>query len=312
MNKADLTIDQLTEAADEQEGNGNLAEAFELWTAASEKARDPEIFCRFGDLAMRLGKISEAETAFRSASEIDPELRGAYSLRGILYLENERLEEAVEQFEHSLKIEKTASILTLLGVAHLELGLNGNAISDLEEAIRLDASYEEAYYNLGLAYRESQPSKSIELFERALEIDREYAHAHRELGWVYRGLDRYPESEYHLRRAIELDDKDGWAYIYLGNTLWAEGDLVSAEEFFKTSMAVWPDDSIPIWCLALFYEYEDRPAEALALYDQAFRIDPGDPIATQNFRRYLLATGQQLTEPSRRNDPETTQKKPEM
>lgn len=292
MTNDGLTIDELTEVADQMENEGRLEEAYELWAAAANKVSDPIVLCRFGDLAMRLGKTTEAEQAFLSASKLDPNLPNPYNQLGMLYFEEGRLNEAEAQFKRSLTIERTASTLTLLGVVHLELALITDARENFEDALRIDKNYEEACYNMGLTYREEQPSRAIELFEKAIEIDSEYALAHRELGWAYRGLGNYPEAEYHLLRSIELDDSDAWAHIYLGNTLWAEGDSNDAEECFKKSVAVWPDESVPYWCLALFYEYENRPDDALKLYDQALRIDPEDPVANKAFGKYLLDTGQ--------------------
>jgi len=49
----------------------------------------------------------------------------------------------------------------------------------LNEAIRIDPNYEEAYYNLGLTYREEQTAKAVELFDKAVELDPDYAMAHR-------------------------------------------------------------------------------------------------------------------------------------
>ncbi len=292
MNSDNMTLDELTDAAEDLEAAGDLEEALHFWKAATLKSPDPIILCRFGDLATRMGMSSEAEEAFRSAIKLEPGLPNPYNLLGILYLESGRTEEAVEQFEQGLKRERTPSTLTMLGVAHLELDRVSEAQSDFESALRLEPNYEEALYHLGSICRETEPQKAIELFEKALAIDPEYSAAHRELGWLHRGLDQYPEAEYHLRRALEIDESDGWAYIYLGNTLWAEGDPVSAEDYFKMGIEVWPDDSEPYWCLALFYEYEGRETEALDYYRQAVAIDPADPIANRSLERYLAANNQ--------------------
>ncbi len=293
MNFDTLTTQELTDRAEQLEDAGKLDEALEFWRAAIRRETDPIVLSQFGSLATKLQKWSDAENALTLAIKLAPELPYAYSLLGSLYFDQDKLEKAMQYFKKSLEIEKRASTLTQLGVVQLDLGLVDHGRASLERAIELDPNYEEAYYNLGLIYREDESSRAVELFERAVELDPEYAMAHRELGWALSRLkDKDPEAEYHLRRAIELDDEDGWAHIYLGNILWRRGDGDSAEKCFKRAVETWPEIATPYWCLALFYEYENRPNDALKLYDQALRIDPEDPVANKTFGKYLLDTGQ--------------------
>jgi Tfp pilus assembly protein PilF len=133
----------------------------------------------------------------------------------------------------------------------------------------------------------------VELFERAVALDPEYAMAHRELGWALsREKEKDAEAEYHLRRAVELNDEDGWAHIYLGNIRWRRGDLSSAEQSFRNAIEVWPEIAIPYWCLALFYEYVGRTEDAIRLYQQGVAVDPDDVQANKMFGIYLNDQGE--------------------
>lgn len=95
------------------------------------------------------------------------------------------------------------------------------------------------------------------------------------------------KSEYHIRRAIELDPADARAYIYLGNILWRQFEYETAEEAFQTAISLWPESSIPYWCLAIFYDYEKRPKLAGRLYRQALEINPDDTVALLRYGRFL-------------------------
>lgn len=293
MNYERLTINELTEKAEQLEDEGKLEDALEFWRAAIQRESDPVVLCQFGSLARRLKKWSEAESALMIAMNAAPELPYPFSLLGSLYFDQDMLEEAREYFQRSLTIERSAPTLTQLGVLHLELGLTDEGRTSLNEAIAIDPNCEEAHYNLGLTYREDQASKAIECFEKATELDPEYAMAHRELGWALSRLEeKDAEAEYHIRRAIELDDADGWAYIYLGNILWDREDLDSAEQCFKKGVEVWPESAVPYWCLALFYEYQGRNEKAELLYEQGLNIDPDDPQANKLFGIHLKDIGQ--------------------
>src|ERR1700690_2070592 len=91
-------------------------------------------------------------------------------------------------------------------IARRNLGKTLEAEEAYRRAIRLDADYEEAYYNLGVLLREDRPSEAEALFRKALDLDPDYAVAHRELGWALNKRGTHDdETEGHLRKAIELD-----------------------------------------------------------------------------------------------------------
>jgi tetratricopeptide (TPR) repeat protein len=288
-----LTTEALAEKAEQLEESGMLNEALEVWRVATQREADPVMLCEFASLGMKLEKWSDAEEALLTAVNLAPELPNPHTLLGFLYFERDLLEKAVSCFQKSLALEPSANVFTSLGVAQLELSLTEDARANLEQAIRIDPDYEEAYYNLGLSYRETEPSRAIDLFDKAVRLDPEYAQAHRELGWTLSRIEgKDAEAEYHVRRAIELNDGDGWAHIYLGNILWQREDLNSAEQSFKKAVEVWPDTAVPYWCLALFYEHQGRKAEAERLYQQGLDLDPDDPQANKLFGIYLKDIGE--------------------
>jgi len=288
-----LTTEALTEKAEQLEESGMLNEALEVWRVATKREADPVMLCEFASLAMKLEKWSDAEEALVTAANLAPELPNPHTLLGFLYFERGMLEKAVSCFQKSMALEPSVGVLTSLGVAQLELGLTEDARASLEQAVRIDPDYEESYYNLGLSYRETEPSRAIDLFEKAVKLDPEYAQAHRELGWALSRLkEQDAEAEYHLRKAIELNDEDGWAYIYLGNILWQREDLSAAEQSFKKAVEVWSEIAVPYWCLALFYEHLGRKAEAERLYQQGLDLDPDNPQANKLFGIYLKDIGE--------------------
>lgn len=290
MSYNDLSNNELIDIAENFEEAGKLDRAIECWRILLNRDSDPLHLCRLGNLLMELEKWNEAEAVFMSAIELEPNLPNPYNLLGILNYMQEKFEIAQSYFSKSLDLNKGARTYTLLGVTQLEMGLIEEARESFYKAIKIDPAYEEAYYNLGFTYRE-EPSEAIKLFEKAIDLDPGYSIAHRELGWYLRHLMKLPEALYHLNRAIELDGTDGWSYIYLGNTLWADNDLVSAEETFKKAIEVWPEYSIGFWCLALFYEQQDRYEEASRLYQKGFELDPNDVETNLRFGMFLKQIG---------------------
>jgi Tfp pilus assembly protein PilF len=240
---------------------------------------------------MELGKVEEVERAFVSAIELAPSLPNAHNMLGLLYHERGDLEVAHACFLRSAEIEESVRTLTFLGTVQLQLGMTSAARQSLTKAVTLDPSYEEAHYNLGLTYSTEAPTEAVNSFRTAIQLDPQYAIAHRELGWALGRLGQYAEAENHLRKAIELDELDGWAYIYLGNLLLIRGDSRSAEQALIKATEVWPDSGVPLWSLAVFYEYENRPQEAEFFYGNALHLTPDDPQLNLRFGLFLKEIG---------------------
>jgi Tfp pilus assembly protein PilF len=125
------------------------------------------------------------------------------------------------------------------------------------------------------------------LCQRAIERDPDFQLAHRELGWAFRDENEMGKALYHIRRAIELDPTDGRAHIYLGNILWGLYDYEAAEAAFQTAISVWPESSVPYWCLAIFYHYEKSQRLAGRFYRMALEIDPNDTVALSLYGQFL-------------------------
>ena len=203
--------------ADQLEEAGRLGEALAQWRELTASSPTWNAMLRLGGCAKKLGRIEEAEQAFRRALEINPRSSLALLYLGMLAMDRRDYESAKEYLERAAAIKEHPSILTLLGVTLHHLQNDIGAEEAYRRAIRLDPSYEEAYFNLAVILRNTRPSDAEALFRRGLELDPDYAKAHRELGWLLYKHGSIPEAEFHLKRAIELSPDDAWAHRYLGS-----------------------------------------------------------------------------------------------
>jgi tetratricopeptide (TPR) repeat protein len=147
-----------------------------------------------------------------------------------------------------------------------------------------------------LAVKESQAltpvnalplSEAVFEYQRLLADDPNCQFAHRELGWILVRLGNDDEGEFHIRCALEFDPSDAWANIYLGNVLWGKFEYEAAESAFQKAIALWPDSSVPYWCLAQFYDSEKRPRLAGRYYRKALELNPDDTVALLCYGRFL-------------------------
>jgi tetratricopeptide (TPR) repeat protein len=273
------------------EEQGKYAEALEEWRGLSSDHKDATVLCRLGVVAEQLGYLDEAEEAFRKAIEIDDKESSAYVALASILITRCEYEGACDILRKALRVEKNAYTYTMLGVALNRVGREEEAKANLEAALVLDPTYEEAYFNLGVIKRRVDQPEAERLFEKAIEIDPEYSAAHRELGWLFNKKGDFAQAEYHIRRSLELNADDAWARIYLGNLLWRKGDFANAIPEFERAITLMPDSAAPLSSLANMYEDQQRWEEAEGLYERAIETEPDNAVTHMNYGRMLAKQG---------------------
>lgn len=161
---------------------------------------------------------------------------------------------AIEWFLDALKQHRSARVLTFLGATYRELDAIEQARAAFEEAIKIDSSYEEAFYNLGVLEEHTNPLRAVELLDRATQIDPRYSAAHQELGKLYQRSDDFPRAEYHFRRCTEIDPNDYWSQIYLANLLGVQGRTDEAESIYRFAIDLHPEISSGLELFARFLD----------------------------------------------------------
>jgi tetratricopeptide (TPR) repeat protein len=278
----------LAKAAEER---GEYVEAHRLWRELASRSNDASILCHLARAAQKLGLDAEAEQTFRAAIRADSSLPWGYVGLGILLRNLGDTSEALKLFMKASTLEKSASISTLLGAALVDLERIDEAEEAFRAAVRIDPAYEEAYFNLAMLKSDTNSAEAESLFLKAIEIDPSYALAHRELGTLLKNIEPSVQAEYHLRRSLELDHTEMWARIHLGNLLWSRGDAHAAIAEFERAVALHPDASMPLWCIANVYETQELWKQAGALYERALEIEPDDSVAHMNYGRMLKRKG---------------------
>ena len=289
-NMTDTERETDTEEANALEDAGHFREALVKWKEIVAREADAISLCRLGRVASRLNEWAEAEKALLRSIAAAPEWSLPHEALGLLYRDKGELSRAEVYFKQSLALRKQARTLMFLGDVLDRVGRNSEAKALLREAIALDPASEEAYYLLAVAAGEDA-QEAIPLYEQAVTLDPGYSLAHRDLGWVLRRVHRLDEAEAHLRTAIRLNEGDAWSFIYLGNTLWARGDLSGAEVAFRRGISVAPDCAAGYWCLADLAKYQGRLSEARHLLKAGLRANIASVEASIRFALLLKDVG---------------------
>ena len=152
---------------------GELQEA----CAAFEKVlslRGPhlESLIYLGTVASDLGDWDRAEQVLMTAKELDPNAFLPNFTLGALAGMKGRPDQAVKYLETAISLDRIPQAYYLLGANLLEMGRTGSAIKAFKEAVSLAPDFEEALYQLGVAYlRRGWSRRALETFRSVLRLD---------------------------------------------------------------------------------------------------------------------------------------------
>lgn len=142
--------------------------AYDLYMRASALDEDPATF-------------DEAETLYKKATELDPQLAIAY---------------------------------TNLGNIRFRRGDEAGAEALYRKALEIDERQPEAHYNLGYVMLErGYASRAVTYFEAAIKTDPRFADAHFNLAMAYEALADKARARVHWKRYLELEPTGTWADI---------------------------------------------------------------------------------------------------
>lgn len=85
----------------------------------------------------------------------------------------------------------------------------------------------------------------------------------------------WPQAEYHLRQALELEPADALSYLKLGEVLAAQGLNDKAITAYEQAARLNPQDAMVFATLGNLYEQQNNPAQALLAYQTLLHKNPG-------------------------------------
>ncbi len=237
-----------------------------------------------------------------------PSVEG-YNLLGIVYSSQKDYDNALEAFQHALKIDpnstKTANNLGNLYVSQGKLDL---AEKEFKKVVRVDPLNSDANYNLGLVLMaKNLPAEAIASFQRVLpatietrfNLARAYllagrtaeglklakelsiegknnVQAHFTLGVLLASAKQYDMARRELERANALQPETFEILFNLGQTYLRSADYANAEVFLSRALKLKPDSPAALYLLAQVYSEQTRAVDALDLLARAHKLAPED------------------------------------
>jgi Tfp pilus assembly protein PilF len=144
-----------------------------LKRALAARPDSAEVLTAYGRYHLSLGRYAEAEVAYKKAIALDRRVVQAHLDLGDLYLTIQRKPKAaVDAYRGATAAQPHYAPARLgLGMALLASGAKADAISELQEAARLDPENPTAWHTIGRIHAsEKRFDQAVDAFSRALEV----------------------------------------------------------------------------------------------------------------------------------------------
>lgn len=208
-------------------------------------------------LAKQSGREKEAEALFREVLKMDPENIMARTELGILFAKQSgRRKEAEALFRKVMQIKP-------------------NDIQSRTELGKL------------LAIQPGREKEAETILRKAMQINPRHIQSRTELGRLLaKQSGREKEAEAVLREAVTIDPQNLYPHTELGRLLAKQpGREKETETFLRKAIKISPRNLHPRTVLAELYEKQNRYTEAVKLYQEICKYNPGDRYGERGLER---------------------------
>jgi len=163
----------------------------------------------------------------------------------------------------------------LLATYQIEIGALDNARQNLDEAVLVDSTYAETYFQKGLLeMKTGEVDAALEEFGKAIRHDPNVPLYHLNAGVAQFKAKHYNEAMRSFRRSIAIDPKFVIGHNLLSQALIAVDSLPAAEAQYKKALGVEPKNGTALRGLGYCYLKRASYQEAASVYKTATEADP--------------------------------------
>jgi len=209
-----------------------------LLTLWQEIARSNAAAKRRGTMDVQEAPKSPAVEARQRTRRRD--LDDVHLLLAQVYIEQERYSDAVSECQEASRLNpENIEALNFSGIALRRSGRVDEAIEKYRAILKSEPGHSQTLYNLGIAYsKQGALDKAEESYKRAVESRPRFAEALSNLGELYLRLDRDKDAESALRKALAANPAYPLAYANLAEVEFRRKDYDKALEFAEKALAL--------------------------------------------------------------------------
>jgi protein O-mannosyl-transferase len=230
----------------------------------------------------QVGIYRNLETLWSDTLDKNPASWMAHSNMATVLLRKGKGEEALSHLQQALRLDPdNVEVQNDLGYALLEMGRVNESFPYLQKALEIEPNRAAVHYNLGNALLQTGLlDQAVASFKKAVEVDPTYVPAYSNLGRTLLQMGRADESLVYLQKALEIEPDYVAAHFNLANTLLQMRRADEAVSQLQKVLLIDPDDAEAqknmAWLLATCPETRVRDgAKALKLAERANQLTNG-------------------------------------
>jgi Tfp pilus assembly protein PilF len=201
--------------------------------------------------------------------------------------------DSVVLFEHAISVTSDNDAAhTHLGMVFLQQDKLDEAREQFAEAVRINPEQYAGWSNLGVVMRrQGELAESVACFSEALRIKPDFAAAHNNLGMTLYSQGKIDEAVDQYQKALQIEPDYVTAYCNLGRALLAKGALDEAAASFSEAARLYPVSAEAYCGLGSVLLRQGKTEQAIEQLSQALRIDPDNVDAHHNLGVAMLVQG---------------------
>jgi tetratricopeptide (TPR) repeat protein len=169
----------------------------------------------------------------------------------------------------------------------------GEAVIEYRNAVRVDPTFGEGFYRLGLALlQEGQWSRAGECFSRAVKLSPDNIDAHLRLSGILIAAGQFDEGRAEAEEVLKIDPQNANVHLLLGQIQLQRKKYTEAEGEFGLAIELAPKDPVPYGNLGIAQLLSGNFDKAEKDFQKAAELSPQDPQYVINWANFYRSRQQ--------------------
>lgn len=230
-----------------------------------------------GDIYFRMPDYGKAERAWKAVIAVVPDDLETHSRLGSLYAAEDRITDAITEFQQSLPSRSGAAGLVM---AHKRAGDLPRYLTDLEAATHKTPFDSSVWTELGEARRALRDyDQALEAFTHAVGLRPIACGPRIDIANVLVDMHRVDPAIDHLKVCLQNDPHSYPATVNLGEAYLEKGDTGTARPLLDRALTIRPEGTEALVDVGYIYDLQGDWKTATGYYNRAIRADPLRPEA---------------------------------
>lgn len=240
------------------------------------------------------GDLEGAITFASRAIELDAEDYSAFEMRGKARFQQGHFEQAIQDFDESIRLHSTTGAMINRAIAHQRQGNLNAAIEDLGAVIEVDENNHRAWYSMGNCFLVARLNdQAMKCYQRAIELDPSFAEVYAQRAYLHFEKGKLPKALADCETALSYNPNTYQAHYMIGMIQNDLGEYQKALASLNQAAQLQPTDTATLCERAESRAALNDVEGALRDFEPALKIDP-DNSNTLLLRGQLYLSRQQM------------------